>query len=220
MHATTHTGRNHAAVVALRNFFLARQLCHQAKVRVRKRPVLDARQLEAERRLIEASQRQPRRFAQLYERYFDRVYAFALTRMADRVAAEDVTAETFRQAFENLARFEWRGVPFSAWLFRIAANAATDHFKRISREDVLVETSDVPDESWEARLIQVETRARLFELVRKLPRDQRDVIVMRFGQEKSIRETAEVIGRTDGAVKALQHRAMQTLRTWVGEENV
>ena len=186
---------------------------------MRKRPVLDARQLEAERRLIEASQKQPRRFAQLYERYFDRVYAFALTRTGDRAAAEDVTADTFRQAFENLPRFEWRGVPFSAWLFRIAANAAADHFKRASREEMLAETRDVQDESWEARLIQVETRARLFELVRKLPGDQRDVIMMRFGQEKSIRETAEAIGRTEGAIKALQHRAMETLRTWVGEEN-
>jgi len=78
--------------------------------------LLDARQLEAERRLIEASQRQPRRFAQLYERYFDRIYAFALTRTGDRTSAEDVTAETFRQAFENLPGFEWRGMPFSAWL--------------------------------------------------------------------------------------------------------
>ncbi|MBI2913735.1 MAG: RNA polymerase, partial [Chloroflexi bacterium] len=62
--------------------------------------MLDARQLEAERRLIEASQRQPRRFAKLYQRYFDRVYAFAFTRTADRIAAEDVTAETFRVALE------------------------------------------------------------------------------------------------------------------------
>jgi RNA polymerase sigma-70 factor (ECF subfamily) len=181
--------------------------------------VLDARQLEAERRLIEASQKQPRRFAVLYERYFDRVYAFALTRTGDRLSAEDVTAETFRVAFENLARFEWRGVPFSAWLFRIAANAAADHFKRASRDEVLAETREIHDESWEARIIEVETRARLFELVRKLPRDQRDVIVMRFGQEKSVRETAGALNRTEGAVKLLQHRAMQKLRAWVGDEN-
>lgn len=182
--------------------------------------MLDATQLEAERRLIEASQRQPRRFAQLYERYFDRVYAFALTRTGDRPAAEDVTAETFRVAFENLPRFEWRGVPFSAWLFRIAANAAADYFKQVSRAEALPETHYAPDESWEARLIEVETRVRLFELVQRLPKDQREVIVMRFGQEKSIREAAEAMHRTEGAVKLLQHRAMQTLRTWVGEENV
>ena len=186
---------------------------------MRSRQVLNAKQLEAERRLVEASQRQPRRFAQLYERYFDRVYAFALTRTGDRTAAEDVTAETFRQAFENLSRFEWRGVPFSAWLFRIAANAATDHFKRASREDALPETAIDQDESWEARLIEVETRARLFELVRRLPKDQRQVLVMRFGEEKSIKEIAQALGRSEGAIKALQHRAMTTLRAWVGDEN-
>jgi len=181
--------------------------------------VLDARQLEAERRLIEASQRQPRRFATLYERYFDRVYAFALTRTGERTAAEDVTAETFRVALENLSRFEWRGVPFSAWLFRIASNAATDHFKHASREAALVEDAATSgDESWETRLIEVETRARLFELVERLPRDQRQVIVMRFGEAKSIGDVAAAMGRSEGAVKLLQHRAMQTLRAWVGKQ--
>src|SRR5574341_2171338 len=149
---------------------------------VRKRNVLDARQLEAERRLIEASKRQPRHFARLYERYFDRVYAFALTRTGDRAAAEDVTSETFRVAFENLARFEWRGVPFSAWLFRIAANAASDQARLASRTEELTESRAVQDETWEARLIEVETKAQLFELVGRLPGDQRRVIVMRFGQ--------------------------------------
>lgn len=179
--------------------------------------MLDARQLEAERRLIEASQRQPRRFAQLYERYFERVYAFALTRTHDRTAAEDVTAETFRQAFESLPRFEWRGVPFSAWLFRIAANVTTDQFKRAQREQPLPDRVDVLDESWETRAIEVETRARLFELVQRLPKDQRRVIVMRFGEEKSTKEVAAFMRRSEGAVKLLQHRAMQTLRTWIGD---
>lgn len=181
--------------------------------------MLDARRLEAERRLIEASKRQPRRFVQLYERYFDRVYAFALTRTRDRAAAEDLTAETFRVAFENLSRFEWRGVPFSAWLFRIAANAATDQARLASRTEGLSETGVIKEESWEGRLIEVETRARLFELVGRLPEDQRRVIVMRFGQEKSIREIAGALNRTEGAVKLLQHRAMQKLRAWVGDEN-
>lgn len=181
--------------------------------------MLNASQLEAERRLIEASQRQPRRFARLYERYFDRIYAFALTRTGDRAAAEDVTGETFRVAFENLQRFEWRGVPFSAWLFRIAANAAADHFKRTAREEALPESPVEQDESWESRLIEVETRASLFELVRRLPEDQRRVVVLRFGREASIKEIAAVMGRSEGAVKALQHRALTTLRSWVGDGN-
>ncbi len=181
--------------------------------------MLDARQLEAERQLIEASQREPRLFARLYERYFDRVYAFALTRTGDRATAEDVTAETFRAALENLPRFHWRGVPLSAWLFRIAANTAADHFKRRTREEALPEETIEQGESWESRLIEVETRARLFEMVRRLPDDQRQVLFMRFGRETSIKEIAAAMGRSEGAVKALQHRAMTTLRSWVGDRN-
>jgi len=181
--------------------------------------MLTARQLEAERRLVESSQRNPRRFAEIYDRYFDRIYAFALTRTGNRAAAEDLTADTFRQAFENLSRFQWRGVPFSAWLFRIAANAATDYHQRASREQALPEVMGEGDASWENRLIQVETRAQLFELVRRLPKDQRRVIEMRFGEELSINEVAQAMGRSDGAVKALQHRAMETLRVWVGDSH-
>jgi RNA polymerase sigma-70 factor (ECF subfamily) len=186
---------------------------------VRKDRMLSAQQLEAERRLVESSQRQPRRFAELYDRYFDRIYAFALTRAGNRAAAEDITADTFRQAFENLSRFQWRGVPFSAWLFRIAANAAADYYQRSSREQALPEAVGESDASWENRLIEVETRTQLFELVRRLPKDQRRVIVMRFGEQLSINEVAQSMGRSDGAVKALQHRAMETLRAWVGDSH-
>jgi len=181
--------------------------------------VLTGKELTAERRLIEASQKDPGRFAQLYERYFDRVYAFALTRTGDRTAAEDVTAETFRQAFQNLSRFQWRGVPFSAWLFRIAANMATDLRQQAVRQTGLNELSDVAAEPWEARFIEVEERVQLFELVRRLPGDQRQVIVMRFAQESSIKEIAQAMGRSEGAVKQLQFRAFQRLRAWVGESH-
>ena len=181
--------------------------------------MLDARELESERRLIEASQRQPRRFGQLYQRYFDRVYAFALTRTGDRTAAEDVTAETFRVAFENLPRFRWRGVPFSAWLFRIASNAALHYFRQAARKETLADVVQDQGEPWDARLIEVETRARLFELVQRLPKDQRRVLVLRFGREASIKEVAREMGRSEGAVKLLQHRAMETLRSWVGDWN-
>ncbi len=181
--------------------------------------MLDARRLEAERRLIEAAQRQPRRFGKLYERYFDRIYAFALTRTNDRAAAEDVTAETFRQAFEHLPRFEWRGVPFSAWLFRIASNVATDHIARVARQTELVDTAAPQDASWETRLIELETRVQLFQQVQRLPKDQRTVLAMRFGEEKSIRDIATAMRRTEGAVKLLQHRAMKTLRNRVGNDD-
>src|SRR2546425_1536456 len=89
---------------------------------------------EAERLLVEAAQRAPSRFGELYEDNFERVYAFIARRVPDRDAAEDLTADVFHQALKNLPRFEWRGVPFAAWLFRIAANAIADRFKRAAKE--------------------------------------------------------------------------------------
>ena len=93
---------------------------------------------EQERLLIEAAQKDPGRFADLYENNFERVYAFIVRRVRDRHEAEDLTAEVFQHALANLPRFEWRGVPFAAWLFRIAANAIADRWQRISKEDPIL----------------------------------------------------------------------------------
>jgi RNA polymerase sigma-70 factor (ECF subfamily) len=176
--------------------------------------VLDTRELAAERRLIEASQRDPSRFAGLYERHFDRVYAFALTRTGDRAAAEDVTAETFRRALQNLPRYQWMGVPFAAWLFRIAANAATDFQRSAARQTPLDDLPEEASPSWEARFVEVEERMELIELVRRLDKDQQRVIALRFAQHKSTGEIAQTMGRSEGAVKSLQFRALQNLRAW------
>lgn len=87
-----------------------------------------------ERLLIEAAQKDPSRFAELYEENFGRVWAFVIRRVRDRSIAQDVTSEVFHQALANMKKFEWRGVPFAAWLYRIAANAIADHFARTARE--------------------------------------------------------------------------------------
>ena len=167
--------------------------------------MLDARQLEAERRLVEASQRQPRRFAQLYERYFDRVYAFALTRTGHRTAAEDVTAETFRLAFENLSRFEWRGVPFSAWLFRIAHNLAMDHFRasrRLQPEEEVPEPVGEEEPSAEAAAMQSLGRQSMLELIEDLSQDQKQVLTLKFVFNLKNAEVATILGKTEGAIKS------------------
>ena len=162
----------------------------------------------SERELVEAAQRDPRRFADLYEHHFERVYAFIARRVRDRHEAEDITADVFHQALKNLPRFEWRGVPFAAWLFRIANNAIADRWKRAARERAVPDR----DEPTEAGLEEIEERARLFRLVDSLPADQRRVIVMRFAEQKKISEIARELGRTDGAVKQLQFRGLQNLR--------
>ena len=173
----------------------------------------DAR-LNHERLLIEAAQNDPSRFAELYESNFHRVYAFVARRVNDRDEAQDVTAEVFHQALKNLGRFQWRGVPFAAWLLRIAANALADRWQQAARgvevqaEDSLEERA----ESESSNTAEVERHAMLFQLVDRLPEDQRLVIVRRFVDQKSVHEIAQELGRSDGAVKQLQFRALETLR--------
>jgi RNA polymerase sigma-70 factor (ECF subfamily) len=111
-------------------------------------------------------------------------------------------------------KFEWRGVPFAAWLYRIAANAIADHFARTAREQNRGERENaVPPHEIE----DIERRASLFRSVERLPADQRRVLVMRFGEERSIREIASAIGRSEGAVKQLQWRGLQTLRALMNQ---
>ncbi len=166
-----------------------------------------------ERILIEAAQNDPACFAELYEINFERVYAYVLRWTGNRAEAEDVTADVFHQALANLKRFEWRGIPFAAWLFRIAANLISDRWQRKSREQV----ADEPDqiESAQASGVEfeeVERRATLFRLVETLPAEQRRVVVLRFVEQKSIKEVAREIRKTEGAVKQLQFRALSSLR--------
>ena len=162
-----------------------------------------------ERLLVEAAQKDPARFAELYEIHFERVYAFIARRVGDRDAAEDLTSDVFHKALANLKRFEWRGVPFGAWLLRIAVNAIVDRSKRHGRE---IAVDDPPELSTQPGLHQVEDRARLFRLVDQLPEDQRHVVVMRFADQKSIRDIAQHLGRSEGAIKQLQFRGLENLR--------
>src|SRR5262245_7849123 len=87
-----------------------------------------------ERLLVEAAQADPAKFDALYERHFERIYFFVVSRVHDRAVAEDLTSEVFHKALANLASFEWRGAPYSAWLYRIASNAIVDYYKRSNRE--------------------------------------------------------------------------------------
>jgi RNA polymerase sigma-70 factor, ECF subfamily len=166
---------------------------------------------DAERLLVEAAQRDPSRFADLYERHFERVYAYVVYRVRDRDAAEDLTAEVFHKALANLGKYEWRGAPFGAWLARIAANAIVDRAKRSARE--VVDSERVPEAAAEPDLAVVDQWGAVFRLIQDLPADQRTVLVARYIDERSIREVAAQLNRSEGAVKQLQLRALQTLRS-------
>jgi RNA polymerase sigma-70 factor (ECF subfamily) len=160
-----------------------------------------------ERLRIEAAQRDPSRFGDLYEENFYRVYAYVARRMGDRHSAEDLTADIFREALADIRKFEWRGVPFLAWLLRIASRAIADHFRRSGRE-----MGNPTADSEPPYTDDIERSALLFQLVERLPDAQFRVIHMRFVERKSMREIAEEMGRSEGAVKQLQLRAIEKLR--------
>lgn len=174
-----------------------------------------AAELEAERHLIEAAQRDRAAFAPLYERYVDQIFAYAHTLTRNRELAEDVTAATFAKAIEDIPRFEWRGVPYSAWLYRVAANLVARQARRPAFVGL---DAHQPVDGLSPELI-VEQRARGAEVraaVAALPADQREAVLLRFGGDLRNREIAEIMGRSEGAVKLLTFRAITALRKELG----
>jgi RNA polymerase sigma-70 factor, ECF subfamily len=169
-----------------------------------------------ERLLVEAARKDPSRFGDLYERHFEYVYAFVAGRVGGRQEAEDVTSDVFRRALAYMPRYEWRGVPFGVWLRKIASNAIADRWKSAAREHdaaAFLEVAAANPESPSDRIAEV------YRLVDQLPEDQRRVVRMRFAEEMSVRQIARAIGRTEGAVKQLQFRALQSLRVRLGPHN-
>ena len=162
-----------------------------------------------ERLLIEAAQKDPARFAELYELHFETVYAFVARRVGNREAAEDVTSEVFHKALANLRRFEWRGAPFAAWLLRIASNTLADRSKKAGKE---LYFEDPPEIVSNVAMEQAIHLGHIFRLVDDLPADQRRVVIMRFAEEKSIQQIAAQMERSEGAIKQLQLRGLQNLR--------
>ena len=189
-----------------------------------KRAAKGRRSQAEERLLVEAAQRDPARFADLYENYFELVYAYVARRVGNRDEAEDFTSEVFRKALASLPRFKWTGAPFAAWLFRIASNIMADRAKRSAKERnvSLDESKQARAENRTSRqhatFEEVERHARVLRQVEELAEDQRRVVMMRFAEEKSIREIAEALGRSEGAVKQLQFRALERLRARLANE--
>src|SRR5262245_51589740 len=156
--------------------------------------------MELYRMLIEADQNDPSSFPELYEANFECVYAFIVRRVQDRHEAEDLTAEVFHHALANISRYEWRGVPFAVWLFRIAANVIVDRSRKTKQTVDPSLAEDLHQSGWR----DVERRATIFQLVNTLPEDQRTVVVKRFVEQKTVRDIAREFGRSEGAIKQLQ----------------
>lgn len=164
-------------------------------------------------------------FGLLYERYYDMVFRFAYSRTGTRTAAEDFTAEAFTRALQKIDMFTWQGRDFGAWLVTIARNAIADHFKSMRyRSEMSVADYMEVDRPHDCRLDDPETAALdrvtnldLMAAVSKLPSDQRECVYLRVLRQYSVKETAAVMGKEEGAIKALFYRAMDALARLIGD---
>jgi RNA polymerase sigma-70 factor (ECF subfamily) len=166
-----------------------------------------------ERLLVERAKSDADAFGLLYDRHVDGIYRFVRARLSNAAAAEDVTAEVFLKALRGISRYRDTGRPFSCWLYRIAANSVADYFRH---EPVSQELSEqVPDAATqvEAAAIRHLEVQDIWRAVERLPPQQRVAMMLRFRDDRSLREAAEVMGKSEAAVKLLIYRAVGRLRS-------
>jgi RNA polymerase sigma-70 factor (ECF subfamily) len=160
-------------------------------------------------------------FGVLYERYAARIYSYVFYRTGNRLDAEDLTARVFMRALRHIPNYQDRGVPFSAWLYRIAHNLVANwHRDGARRPETPLE--DIPflptaGPGPESSLMQIERDEALLHLVRRLPPDRQELLILKFVENYSNAEIGKVMGRTEGAVKSLYHRTLLALRDLAGE---
>jgi RNA polymerase sigma-70 factor, ECF subfamily len=168
------------------------------------------------RRLVERAQRGDRKaLEELYLVHFDRIYSYLHLSVRNRQDAEDLTNQTFVKMLESIDRFEWRKAPFSAWLFRIAHNLAMDHFRagrRWQPEERPPEPPGATERSAEEAAFQSLGRRSMLEMIEELSPDQQQVLTLKFVFGFVNAEVATILGKTEGAVKSLQHRALESLQ--------
>ena len=178
------------------------------------RPAKDSTQQV--RQLVERGQEGDREaLEELYLLHFDRIYSYLHMSVGNRHDAEDLTTQTFLKMLESIKRFRWRSAPFSAWLFRIAHNLAMDHFRssrRCQPEEDVPEPIGESEPSAEAAAFQSIGRQSMLELIEGLSQEQKQVLTLKFVFNLPNSEVATILGKTEGAVKSLQHRALVSLQ--------
>src|SRR5436190_10097323 len=168
------------------------------------------------RRLVERGQQGDREaLEELYLLHFDRIYSYLHMSVGNRHDAEDLTTQTFLKMLEAIGRFRWQSAPFSAWLFRIAHNLAMDHFRASRRwqpEEEVPEPPDSEEASAEDEAMYSIGRQSMLELIENLSEDQQQVLTLTFVFNFANADVATILGKTEGAIKSLQHRALVSLQ--------
>jgi RNA polymerase sigma-70 factor, ECF subfamily len=173
------------------------------------------------RGLVERAQQDDRdALEELYLLHFDRIYSYLHMSVGNRHDAEDLTTQTFVKMLESIKRFRWRSAPFSAWLFRIAHNLAMDHFRASRRWQPEEEVPEPPGEeepSAETQALHAIGRQSMLELIENLSHEQQQVLTLKFVFNFPNGEVATILGKTEGAIKSLQHRALVSLQKQVAQ---
>jgi RNA polymerase sigma-70 factor, ECF subfamily len=158
---------------------------------------------------------------ELYLLHFDRIYSYLHMSVGNRHDAEDLTTQTFLKMLEAIGRFRWQSAPFSAWLFRIAHNLAMDHFRANRRwqpEEEVPEPPDAEEISAEDEAMHSIGRQSMLELIENLSADQQQVLTLKFVFNFANADVATILGKTEGAIKSLQHRALVSLQKQISRE--
>jgi len=182
--------------------------------------------LSEEKELIRQAQKAPDAFAKLYDQYYPKIFGYILRRTANLEAAQDITSETFFNALRRLWQFRWRNISFSSWLYKIASNEISQYFRKAeyrksaSLEELQeqgfepVSPNDPESELVEAqeKLKQHQDFLEIQEKIVRLPAKYQEVIALRFFEQKQIKEISEILGKKEGTIKSLLHRAVEKLR--------
>jgi RNA polymerase sigma-70 factor, ECF subfamily len=168
------------------------------------------------RGLVERAQKGDRAaLEELYLIHFDRIYSYLHVSVGNRHDAEDLTTQTFLRMLESIGKFRWQSAPFSAWLFRIAHNLAMDHFRANRRwqpEEVVPEPEADESTSAEAGALEAIGRKSMLDLIDDLSPEQQQVLTLKFVFSFANAEAAAILGKSEGAIKSLQHRALVSLQ--------
>src|SRR5919202_4665798 len=173
------------------------------------------------RKLVERAQQGDRdALEELYLLHFDRIYSYLHMSVGNRHDAEDLTTQTFLKMLESIKRFRWQSAPFSAWLFRIAHNLAMDHFRASRRwqpEEDVPEPAGAEEASAEEGGLHSIGRQSMLEVIDKLSTEQQQVLTLKFVFNFPNADVATILGKTEGAVKSLQHRALASLQKQISQ---
>ena len=174
--------------------------------------------------LINEARTNPDAFGLLYERYIEKIYNYVYFRVGNANDAEDLTAKVFFKALNNIGTYRHLGLPFSAWLYRIAHNLVANHFRdRAKVTEVSIENLVIPDTSRtsspEAHLSKKQDNTYLLRLINDLTPQKRELIILKFVQKLSNAEIAVVFGKTEGAIKSLYHRTLTELKDRAKDDN-